>query len=188
MKKVFVTILLMFFLQSCSWTTEFFVLNSSKDQIVVTFKYPVEPERTTPYLERLKKKNPELYEKIKPTPCKFEKEIKNNCFPKICDENFENCRLLQSDEFIYNQDECFVEVVLKPNQSIKLFEICCSYTGTAEETAKEKDDGKSIADAINVMSLAIKSSDETEVYKGIKLMRAFKKIDKTLYVIEYKGG
>ncbi|BCB96034.1 lipoprotein [Dissulfurispira thermophila] len=159
------------------------MLNSSKDQIVVTFKYPVEIERTTPYLERLKIENPKLYEATKPTPCKFEKEIKNRWFPKICDENLENCRLLQSNEFIYNQDECFVEIHLKPSQSIKLFEICCNYTGTPEE----KDNGRSIADVINVMSLTIKSPDETKVYKGIKLMRAFKKIDKTKYVIEYKG-
>jgi len=65
------------------------VLNSSKSPIVITFKQPKSPE-TTPYLEKLKVKNPELYQKIKLTPCPLEKDIKNGKYPEICDEDFKN--------------------------------------------------------------------------------------------------
>ncbi|GAQ94696.1 hypothetical protein TAGGR_1881 [Thermodesulfovibrio aggregans] len=180
MKKNFLTSLTIFLILSCSWKTDFFVLNSSKNSVLINFKYSVDSTKTTPYLEKLKREKPELYEKIKRTPCKFEKEIKNGWFPMLCDENLENCSLLQADEFIYNQDECFIEVTLKPKQSIKLFEICCNYTGPEEEKETEKNDSKSVAKDSNVITLTIKSPDETKVYKGIKLMRAFEKIDKKI--------
>jgi len=81
----FLTSFTIFLILSCSLKTDFFVLNSSKNSLLINFKYPVDFTKTTPYLEKLKRENPELYEKIKRTPCKFEKEIKNGWFPMIYD-------------------------------------------------------------------------------------------------------
>lgn len=182
-KRILIPLFILFLLQSCSWITDFYVLNSSKSPIVITFKQPKSPE-TTPYLEKLKAKNPELYQKIKSTQCPLEKDIKNGKYPEICDEEFKNCRTLNPTEYKFDREECSVELTLESNQAVKLFSICCSYTGFKDE----KEDIKNISQSAeeDTISLTIKSFTITTQYKGIDLVRAFKKQKKTRYVLKYK--
>ncbi|WP_051345833.1 hypothetical protein [Thermodesulfovibrio yellowstonii] len=182
-KKFLIPLFILFLLQSCSWITDFYVLNSSKSPIVITFKQPKSPE-TTPYLEKLKAKSLELYQKMKPTPCPLEKDIKNGKYSEICDEDFKNCRTLNPTEYKFDREECSLELTLESNQAVKLFSICCSYTGVIDE----KEDIKNISQSAegDTISLTIKSFASTTQYKGIELMRAFEKQKKTRYVLKYK--
>lgn len=113
------------------------MLNSSKSSIVITFKQSKSPE-TTSYLEKLKAKNPELYQKIKSTQCPLEKDIKNGKYPEICDEEFKNYRTLNPTEYKFNKEECSLNLYLDSNQAFKLFSIYCSYTGFKDEKEASK--------------------------------------------------
>lgn len=71
-------------------------------------------------------------------------------------------------------------------KSVKLFDICCSYTGVKEDTVSEDSDIKQEDDS-NAYELTIKSAHETIHTKGIKLLRAFKKKDKTTNILKHEG-
>lgn len=182
-KRILTILFILFFLQSCSWITDFYVLNSSKNPIVVTFKQPKAPE-TTLYLEKLKAENPELYKKLKPKPCPLERDIENGKYPEVCDKNLENCRILSPEEYRFNKDECSIELTLEKNQAVKIFSICCSYTGVSEDKQSNKKSSQHAEE--DTFTLTIKSASGLIQYKGIELMKAFKKKENTKYVLEYK--
>lgn len=75
---------------------------------------------------------------------------------------------------------------MESGKSVKLFDICCSYTVVKEDTASEDSDIKQEKDS-NAYELTIKSANETIHYKGIKLLRAFKKKDETTYILKHEG-
>lgn len=183
-KKVLIFLVSLFFIQSCSWITNFYVLNKSNEPILVVFKHPRRPE-TTPYLEKIKSEKPELYQKIKPTPCPIKENIEIGKYPEICDEGFKNCKVLSSNEFKFNEEECSLELTLESSKSVKLFDICCSYTGVKENSSSDDSDRGQKKDD-NAFELTIKSTHGTIYYKGIKLLRGFKKKNKTTYILEYE--
>jgi len=182
-RKIFTIFFILFLLNSCSWITNFYVLNSSNSPILVIFKHPKKTVSTTPYLERLKAENPSRYKKLKPTPCEIEKDIKIGKYPEICDEDLKNCRVLNPEEYKFDKDECSIELTLETNQAVELFRICCSYKGVKEEEEGDENIGKKADE--NTFTLTIKSPAGTTQYKGIELMRAFKKKEKTKYVLRY---
>lgn len=182
--KLLITFFTLFALHSCSWITDFYMLNSSKDPVVVTFKMPIDSGKTTPYLEKLKVENPSIYQKIKPAFCPLEKEIESGKYPEVCNKNFVNCRVLNSEEYKFDKKECSLELNLESNQAVKLFSICCSYTGVKDDN-ESKDINQS--DEGDTMNLTIKSAYGITQYKGVNMMRAFKKREKTRYVLEHKG-
>lgn len=97
-KKILIILVSLIFIQSCSWITGFYVLNKSNGPILIVYKHPKRSE-TTPYLEKLKKENPERYERIKKPACPLEMEIANKRLPMICNEELEDCRVLNPDEY-----------------------------------------------------------------------------------------
>lgn len=183
-KKILIILVSLLFIQSCSWITNFYVLNKSTEPILIVFKHPKRPE-TTPYLEKIKSEKPELYQKIKPTPCPLKKNIENGKYPEVCDEDFKNCKVLSGNEFKFNEEACSIELTLESSKSVKLFDICCSYTGTKKDTVSN-DSNKYQKSDDNEYKLIIKNTHGIIHYKGIDLLKAFEKKERTKYFLEYK--
>jgi hypothetical protein len=163
------TFIIVLSLSSCSWITSFYVVNKSEMPITIAVKYrkiekPKQPA-PTPKVEK-------DWEELEKKACwyiGFKKEI------YICKEGGE-CRTLQPDEYKYDKEKCELEVTLAPGESIKVAEICCSYTGPE----------KRFAHRLNAEELNIKTPGGLIKYEGFELLKAFKKKDKTKYVLEYR--
>jgi len=103
-------------------------------------------------------------------------EIK--CFlrqPIVCKEDdmqTGRCRTLKPDEYSYDEEKCTMELILAPGDAVKIDRACCSYTGPESFSP--------------LGSLIIKSSEDSIRYDGIELLKAFEKVDKTLYVLNYR--
>ena len=150
MKKILIFVLVLFF-QSCSWVTDFYIVNRSGKDIVIT------------YFNK-QSKNPS------------NQEIK--CFleqPMVCKEDdiqTGKCRTLKPDEYSYDKEKCTMELTLAPGDAVKIDRACCSYTGPGSFAP--------------LGSLIIKTSDGSIRYDGMELLKAFEKVDKTLYVLYYR--
>jgi len=151
MMKKFMVVFLVLFLQSCSWVTDFYIVNKSGKQIIIT------------YFNK-QSKNP------------GSQEIK--CFlkqPIVCKEEdiqTGRCRALKPDEYSYDEEKCTMELTLAPGDAVKIDRACCSYTGPGSFSP--------------MGSLIIKTSGGSIRYDGIELLKAFEKVDKTLYVLNYR--
>ncbi|AEH22910.1 hypothetical protein TOPB45_0810 [Thermodesulfobacterium geofontis OPF15] len=134
--------------------------------IAVKYRKIEKPKQSTPTPEVEKR-----WEELEKKSCwyiGFKKEI------YICKEGGE-CRTLQPDKYKYDKEKCELEVTLAPGESIKVAEICCSYTGPE----------KRFADKLNVEELNINTPGGLIKYEGFELLKIFKKKDKTKYVLEY---
>jgi len=128
-------------------------------------------------IERLKHPapTPEIeknWDELEKKACRYigeQKEI------SICKEGGE-CRTLQPDEYKYDKEKCELEVALAPGESIKVAQICCAYTGPDEK----------FANRLDALELTIKTHGGLIRYEGFGLLKAFKKKDRTAYVLEYK--
>jgi len=165
----FMTFAFVLSLVSCSWITSFYVVNKSEVPITITVKYRKieKPNRPapTPKVEK-------DWEELEKKSCWYigeQKEI------SICKE-WGDCRTLQPDEYKYDKEKCEFEVTLAPGESIEIAKICCTYTGPEERFAHRLD----------AMELTIKAPGGLIKYEGFELLNAFKKKDKTKYVLEYK--
>jgi len=153
MKRLTVVVLVLF-LQSCSWVTDFYIVNKSGKQVIIT------------YFNK-QSKNP------------GSQEIK--CFlnqPMVCKEEdiqTGKCRTLKPDEYSYDEKKCTMELTLAPGDAVKIDRACCSYTGPEYS-----------AGLARLGSLIIKTSEGSIRYDGIELLKAFEKVNKTLYVLNYK--
>jgi len=165
----FMTFIIVLSLPSCSWITSFYVVNKSEVPITIAVKYrkiekPKQPA-PTPEIEK-------DWEKLEKKACWYigeQKEI------SICKEGGE-CRTLQYGEYKYDKEKCELEVTLAPMESIKVAEICCTYTGPEERFVHRLD----------ALELTIKAPGGSIRYEGFELLKAFKKKDNTKYVLEYK--
>ena len=168
----FMTFAFILFLSSCSWITSFYVINKSDVPITITVKYkkiekpnyPAPTPKVEKDLEELEKKS-----------CWYigeQKEI------SICKEGGE-CRTLRPDEYKYDKEICEFEVALAPGESIMVGKKCCTYTGT-EKTVER------FHQRLDAVELTIRTPGGLIRYEGFELLNAFKKKDKTKYVLEYK--
>lgn len=151
LQGIYMILVLVLFLQSCSWVTDFYIVNRSDKHIIIT------------YFDK-QSKNPSSQE-IK---CFFEQPI-------VCKEEdmkTGKCRTLKPDEYSYNQEKCTIELTLAPGDAVKIDRACCSYTGPESFSP--------------LGSLIIKTPGGSIRYEGIELLKAFEKIDKTLYVLYYR--
>lgn len=151
MKRLNMIFVLAFFLQSCSWVTDFYIVNRSDKPIVITY---LNKQSATPGRQEIK--------------CSLEKPI-------VCkkeDIKTERCRILKPDEYDYDKDNCMIKLTLSPGDAVKIGRACCSYTGPESFSP--------------LGSLKIKSSGGSVRYDGIELLKAFEKVDKTLYIFNYQ--
>jgi hypothetical protein len=166
---IFTILIIVLFLPSCSWITSFYVVNKSDVPITITVKYrkiekPKQPA-PTPEIEK-------RWEELEKKSCWYigeQKEI------YICKEGGD-CRTLQPDEYKYDKETCEFEVALAPGESIEIAKICCTYTGPEER----------FANGLDAVELTIKAPGGLIKYEGFELLKAFKKKDKTKYVLEYR--
>jgi len=120
--------IIVLFLSSCSWITNFYVVNKSDVPITITVKYRKieKPNRPAPKPEIEKR-----WEELEKKSCWYigeQKEI------SICKEGGE-CRTLQPDEYRYDKETCEFEITLAPGESIMFGKKCCTYTGTEKRFA-----------------------------------------------------
>jgi hypothetical protein len=101
----------------------------------------------------------------------FKKEV------SICKEGGE-CRTLQPDEYKYNKEKCEFEVALAPGESIEVD--LESGGGTVKETVER------FNQRLYAIELKIKTPGGLIRYEGFEVLNAFKKKDKTKYVLEYR--
>lgn len=165
----FMTFIIVLSLSSCSWITSFYVVNKSEVPITITVKYMKYEKAKTPAPNpKIEKAREELEKKA----CLYigeQKEI------SVCKEGGE-CRILQPEEYKYDKENCEFEVTLAPEESIKVAKICCTYTGPEER----------LTNRFGAQELAINTPNGLIRYEGFELLKAFKKKDKTKYVLEYK--
>lgn len=107
MKRLIIFILALL-LQSCSWITDFYIVNKSGKKITLVY-----------FDKQLK--NPTTQEIIcrlpKPEGCK-ERDIQTK-----------RCRTLNPDEYSYDKEKCTIELTLASGDAVKIDTACCSYTG-----------------------------------------------------------
>jgi len=96
--------------------------------------------------------------------------------PKICygGDDLENCRTLKPEEYVYNKDNCSIEVRLVPGESVKVDTLCCSYTGEGEQSRRT-----------HLGELTIKTPKGLIKYTEAEILKAFKEKDKTKYILSY---
>jgi len=112
------------------------------------------------------------YQNLKPDApaCDESKEI------STCKEEGGNCRSLRPEEYKYDKDKCEMELTLAPGEAVKVAKICCTYTGP-----DERFEGR-----FAIGEFTIKTPRGLVRYEGFELLKAFKKRDKTMYVLEYR--
>ena len=169
---IFTILIIVLFLSSCSWITSFYVVNKSEMPITIAVKYRKieKPNRPAPTPEIEKD-----WEELEKKSCWYigeQKEI------SICKEGGE-CRTLQPDEYRYYKETCEFEVTLAAGESIRVEKKCCTYTGT-EKTVER------FNKRLDAIELTIKTPGGLIRYEGFEVLNAFKKKDKTKYILEYK--
>lgn len=142
------------------------MLNNSQETVLITFKHPKRPE-TTAYLEKLKIENPELYKIMKKPACPLEMEISNKRYPLLCNEEIENCSVLNPNEFKFNKDKCSIDLTLESGRVVKLFDICCTYTGVKEDKRQKNNKVNYEQADDNIYAITIKSPHATFIIKGL---------------------
>jgi len=167
---IFTILIIVLFLSSCSWITSFYVVNKSDVPVTITVKYRKieKPNYPAPTLKVEKD-----WEELEKKSCWYigqQKEI------SICKEGGE-CRTLRPDEYKYDKETCEFEVALAPGESIEIAKICCTYTGP-EKTVER------FHQRLDALELTIRTPGGLIRYEGFELLNAFKKKDKTKYVLE----
>lgn len=85
------------------------------------------------------------------------------------------CRDLNPDEYDYDKERCTIKLALATGDVIKIHSACCSYTGP--EHSPE----------LSLLGpLTIETPGGSIRYEGKELLKAFEKVDKTLYVLYYR--
>jgi len=148
---IFTILIIVLFLSSYSWITYFYVVNKFEIPITITVKYRKieKPNRPalTPEIEK-------RWEELEKKSCWYIGEHKEI---SICKEGGD-CRTLQPDEYKYDKETCEFEVALAPGESIKVAEICCTYTGPEERFVHRLD----------ALELTIKAPGGSIRYEGFE--------------------
>lgn len=144
---------------SCSWLTDFVVMNGSDAPIELNYRFKL-----------IKDKNG------LPT-CPGLKFFGGPEIPK--NGEYKGSKTywvaLSSERYQYSESECAVTLTLEPDQIIKIGSIP-TYTGHKSGRG----------DFLGVEQLTLKTKDGLITYSGLELVRRFKKKADILYILEYK--
>ena len=150
MKRLLITIASVATLFSCSWMSDFFIVNKSDQPIEIIYRFKQYEHRDT-----------------HAATCIFEY---SNEVPKICEiETFwsgpsDDCRVLRQDEYKYDKENCEIKLILPPYHSIKVWDTS-NFTGSMKERFDEFELG----------SLTLRTAGGLIQYQAIELFKAFKR-------------